>query len=92
VNATKLLRWPEPFISGRFHRSGWAFLRSSVSNLLQEFRQFYEEMFPGCEIQLSGGDPLLILQRIDQQLLDCAILPMPVDEHAAMILLQGRHK
>jgi DNA-binding transcriptional LysR family regulator len=50
-------------------------------DLLQEFRQFYEEMFPGCEIQLSGGDPLLILQRIDQRLLDCAILPMPVDEH-----------
>src|SRR5258707_10766697 len=37
-------------------------------------------MFPGCDVQLSGGDPLLTLQRLDQRQLDCAILPMPVDE------------
>jgi DNA-binding transcriptional LysR family regulator len=49
------------------------------ANLLQTFRESYEEMFPGCEIQLAGGDPVLILQRLNQRLLDCAILPMPID-------------
>lgn len=50
------------------------------ASLLQEFRLAYDEMFPGCEIQLSGADPVLILERMNRQLLDCAILPMPVDE------------
>jgi DNA-binding transcriptional LysR family regulator len=50
------------------------------ANLLQTFRESYGEMFPGCLIQLSGGDPLLTLQRLDQRQLDCAILPMPIDE------------
>jgi len=49
-------------------------------NLLQTFRESYEEMFPGCEIQLSGGDPVLTLQRLNERALDCAILPMPIDE------------
>lgn len=50
------------------------------AHLLQEFRQDYEEIFPGCEIQLSGADPLRILNRMTQGQLDCAILPMPIDE------------
>ncbi len=50
------------------------------ASLLQTFRESYEEMFPGCEIQLSGGDPVLTLQRLNERLLDCAILPMPIDE------------
>ena len=49
------------------------------ANLLQRFRESYEEMFPGCEIQLAGGDPILTLHRLNQRLLDCAILPMPID-------------
>jgi DNA-binding transcriptional LysR family regulator len=48
--------------------------------LLQNFRESYEDMFPGCEIRLSGGDPSLILQRLNQRLIDCAILPMPIDD------------
>jgi DNA-binding transcriptional LysR family regulator len=48
--------------------------------LLQTFREHYEAMFPGCEIHLSGGDPILILQRLNQRIIDCAILPMPIDE------------
>ena len=48
-------------------------------SLLQTFRQSYEEMFPGCEIQLAGGDPMLILQKLSQRRLDCAVLPMPID-------------
>lgn len=49
------------------------------ASLLQTFRESYEEMFPGCEIQLSGGDPVLTLQRLNERILDCAILPMPID-------------
>ncbi len=49
-------------------------------SLLQTFRESYEELFPGCEIRLSGGDPSLTLQRLNERLLDCAILPMPIDE------------
>jgi DNA-binding transcriptional LysR family regulator len=48
--------------------------------LLENFRESYDEMFPGCEIQLSGCDPILTLQRLNLRRLDCAILPMPIDE------------
>jgi DNA-binding transcriptional LysR family regulator len=47
--------------------------------LLESFRETYCGMFPGCEIQLAGGDPSQILQRINLRTLDCAILPMPID-------------
>jgi len=50
------------------------------AGLLENFRECYDEMFPGCEIQLSGGDPILTLQRLNQRRVDCAILPMPIDE------------
>jgi DNA-binding transcriptional LysR family regulator len=49
------------------------------SHLLQSFRERYESMFPGCQIQLAGGDPTHVLQRINQRSVDCAILPMPID-------------
>jgi DNA-binding transcriptional LysR family regulator len=48
-------------------------------NLLQSFRETYRDMFPGCEIHLAGGESIQILQRINQRILDCAILPMPID-------------
>jgi DNA-binding transcriptional LysR family regulator len=48
-------------------------------SLLQEFKETYCQMFRGCQIQLSGGDPVQILQRISQRSLDCAILSMPID-------------
>ncbi|MCU1223900.1 MAG: Chromosome initiation inhibitor [Edaphobacter sp.] len=51
-----------------------------TTSLLQTFRESYEEMFPGCEIQLSSGNPILTLQRLSQRTLDCALLPMPIDE------------
>ena len=49
------------------------------SNLLQEFKENYCRMFRGCKVQLSGGDPLQVLQRINERSLDCAILSMPID-------------
>lgn len=50
------------------------------TGLLANFRESYEEIFPGCEVQLAGGEPGLTLQRLNQRALDCAILPMPIDE------------
>ena len=50
-----------------------------AGHLMQSFRDSYCGMFPGCEIKLTGGDPTQVLQRINQRALDCAILPMPID-------------
>lgn len=47
--------------------------------LLHALRIVYNELFPGCEIQLSSGDTTHTLQRLAQGDLDCAILPLPVD-------------
>jgi DNA-binding transcriptional LysR family regulator len=46
---------------------------------LEKFHERYEDMFAGCAIQLVSGDTVLCLQRLDAGLLDCAILPLPVD-------------
>jgi DNA-binding transcriptional LysR family regulator len=51
------------------------------AKLLERFRESYEGMFSGCAIQLLSGDPLLCLQRLDARMLDCAILPLPVDSN-----------
>ena len=48
-------------------------------HILQSFRETYCGIFPGCEIKLTGGDPAQVLQRINQRALDCAILPMPIE-------------
>jgi LysR family hydrogen peroxide-inducible transcriptional activator len=49
------------------------------SHLLQVFRNSYAELFPECEIQLSGSDPIHTLQQLDYGALDCAILPLPIN-------------
>jgi DNA-binding transcriptional LysR family regulator len=49
------------------------------AKLLEKFREAYEGMFAGCQILLSSADPLLCLQRLDSEILDCAILPLPVE-------------
>jgi DNA-binding transcriptional LysR family regulator len=49
------------------------------AKLLERFRDAYERMFSGCVIRLLSGDPLLCLQRLERRILDCAILPMPID-------------
>jgi DNA-binding transcriptional LysR family regulator len=56
------------------------------AKLLEKFREAYQAMFAGCSIQLLGGEPLLCLQRLDAGLLDCAILPMPVDSSKYCVL------
>jgi len=49
------------------------------AGLLQIFRNSYAKMFPDCEINLSGGEPANILQRLGHASLDAAFLPMPID-------------
>lgn len=49
------------------------------AKVLEKFHSSYESMFSGCAIQLVSADPVLCLQRLDAGLLDCAILPLPVD-------------
>lgn len=48
--------------------------------LLDKFRLAYEGLFPECEIQLFSGDTRNILQRLENENLDCAILPMPIEK------------
>lgn len=48
-------------------------------NLLQLFRESYANLFPNCQIQLSGGPPIHLIQRLEHGTLDGALLPMPID-------------
>lgn len=48
--------------------------------LLDNFRLAYQGMFPECEIHLSGGDTVHILDRMASGSLDCALLSMPIDK------------
>ena len=56
------------------------------AKLLERFRDAYAEMFAGCNIQLLSGDPLLCFQRLDAELLECAMLPMPIDSSSYYVL------
>src|SRR5271156_946768 len=47
--------------------------------LLEFLRDGYASLFPGCPIHLSGGNFLHMLQRLEQESLDGALLPMPID-------------
>jgi DNA-binding transcriptional LysR family regulator len=49
------------------------------AKILEKFHEHYEDLFAGCALQLVSGDPVLCLQRLDAGLLDCAILPLPID-------------
>lgn len=49
------------------------------AKVIDKFHESYESMFTGCEIQLISGDPVFCLQHLDAGLLDCAILPLPID-------------
>jgi DNA-binding transcriptional LysR family regulator len=48
-------------------------------NLLHFFRESYASLFPHCQIQLSGGPPIHLIQRLEHGTLDGALLPMPID-------------
>jgi DNA-binding transcriptional LysR family regulator len=47
--------------------------------LLEFFRAAYASLFPDCPLHLSGGNPLHMLQRLEQESLDCVLLPMPIN-------------
>jgi DNA-binding transcriptional LysR family regulator len=55
-------------------------------HLLRAFRTSYENLFPGCEIHLSGSDLVHTLQRLGHGALDCAILPLPIDRDIWRVL------
>ena len=55
------------------------------AKILEKFHERYEDMFAGCTIQLVSGDTVLCLQRLDAGLLDCAILPLPIDANVYSI-------
>jgi DNA-binding transcriptional LysR family regulator len=82
----------EIFIMARaIHRGEVPALRMGFSSfvnphLLQAFRTSYENLFPGCEIHLSGSDPSHTLQRLRHGTLDCAILPLPIDRDTWSVL------
>ena len=48
------------------------------SRHLQSFRSLYAKHFPLCSVQLSGGDTVHILQRMERGDLDCAVLTLPI--------------
>jgi DNA-binding transcriptional LysR family regulator len=45
---------------------------------LQQFRKSYDKLFPRCGVLLSGGYTAHVLQRLQRNELDCALLPLPV--------------
>ncbi len=49
------------------------------AKVIEKFHENYESMFAGCAIRLVSGDPVFCLQHLDAGLLDCAILPLPID-------------
>lgn len=48
--------------------------------VLQEFCADYSALLPECEIQLVGNDPANILRKLEQQIFDAAVLPLPVND------------
>jgi DNA-binding transcriptional LysR family regulator len=49
------------------------------AKVIEKFHETYDGMFTGCAIQLVSGDSVFCLQHLDAGLLDCAILPLPLD-------------
>jgi len=49
------------------------------TSVLEGLQRLYESIFPACPVHLAGGDPAQIVDRLRRRMLDCALLPMPVD-------------
>jgi DNA-binding transcriptional LysR family regulator len=47
-------------------------------DVLQSLRQAYARLFPESPIQMTGGNPVQLLQKMEEKSLDAAILPLPV--------------
>ena len=45
---------------------------------VQSLRQAYTRLFPDSPIQMTGGHPVQLLDRMEERSLDAAILPLPV--------------
>jgi DNA-binding transcriptional LysR family regulator len=47
-------------------------------DVLQSLRQTYARLFPDSPMQMTGGHPVQLLQKMEEKSLDAAILPLPV--------------
>jgi DNA-binding transcriptional LysR family regulator len=47
-------------------------------DVLQQLRRAYARLFPDSPMQMSGGHPTQLLQRMEEKSLDAAILPLPI--------------
>jgi DNA-binding transcriptional LysR family regulator len=47
-------------------------------DVLQTLRQAYARLFPGSPMQMTGGHPVQLLQKMEEKSLDAAIIPLPV--------------
>ena len=47
-------------------------------DVLQTLRQAYARLFPESQIQMTGGNPVQLLHRMEEKSLDAAVLPLPV--------------
>jgi DNA-binding transcriptional LysR family regulator len=47
--------------------------------LLQVFRDAYAKLLPDCLLHLSSCDPMQLLHRLEEGVLDGAMLPMPIE-------------
>jgi len=66
------------------HRGEIPPLRLGISSfinpaLLQSLRDSYHRYFPTCIVHLSGGNPVHMLQRLEQGALDGALLTLPIE-------------
>ena len=47
-------------------------------DVLQSLRHAYARLFPESPIQMTGGNPVQLLHRMEEKSLDAAVLPLPV--------------
>ncbi len=47
-------------------------------DVLRSLSDAYASLFPGCQVQFSGGDPTQLLRRMEEKSLDAAVLPLPI--------------
>ena len=47
-------------------------------DILRSLSDAYASMFPDCPMQFSGGDPAQLLRRMEDKILDAAVLPLPI--------------
>lgn len=75
---TDLFRMAKEIFLGNVPNLRVGFSSFVNSRHLHAFRTSYSRHFPKCVLQLSGGDTVNILQRVERGDLDCALVTLPV--------------